>query len=257
MVTQQLGPLSLEQCLHPSERSRFWLAVGVVAPVTLVAATLALPIMVFVLPTAILFAWFATRLMRARLLGNCVEVSADNFPKVYELLVEIRSQVDYQKHVEVFVYQEGEVNAFLLRRFRTRIVLLPHELLVDTLDGRHQQELVWILARAVGHLKAKHLRLWWLALLIESIEKLALFNLFLYPWERATQYSGDRIGLAVCGDLHAATRALRKLMLGNALADRASIGGLLAQRERLQGSFFGWLSEAFSAHPIRQTGLHH
>ncbi len=38
-------------------------------------------------------------------------------------------------------------------------------------------------------------------------------------------------------------------MIGNALADKTTLVGLLKQRQRLKGSFFGWLAEVLSTHP--------
>ena len=239
----------LAHCIHPTENSRFWLAVGIVTPITLLFLTLTLGMALLLVPLLLLGAWVSVRIFRAHLLGSSAEVSPDNFPEVHELLQQICQSVGYPKKVEAYVYQDGEVNAFLVKRFRTRIILLPHELLVDMLDNSKRAELVWVLGRAVGHLKAKHLRLQWLQMLVDAYEKLFFLNLFLYPWERATQYSGDRIGLHVCSDLDAAVRAMSKLMLGNKLADRASLVGLLKQRLRLASSFFAWVAECSSAHP--------
>lgn len=254
MENEPTKTLDLKSCIYPGERSRYWLAIITVVPITL--AYIALTVFSdtsgigFLLIPGILFvAWFAVRIFRARLLGNCVAVSADNFPEILALLKQICIRLNYLKPVEVYVYQEGEVNAFLIRRFRTRIILLPHELVKGMIEPENKTQLLWILARCVGHLKAKHLRLTWLNILIESFEKLIVLNILLYPWERATQYSGDRIGLAVCDDLRAALLALKKVMIGNELAEKATLLGALQQRQRLSGSVFAWLAEASCSHP--------
>lgn len=249
MELRKLEKAEIQKCLHPREKSRFWLGVAIVTPITLLYLMATRGFGVLILPIIFLFAWVAVRLFRAYLLGSCAEVSPDNFPEVYQMLQGICLRLDYPKKVELYIFQEGEVNAFLIKRFRTRIILLPHELLVGMLQESKHNELIWILSRAVGHLKSKHLRLWWLNILIESFEKLVVLNIFLYPWERATQYSGDRIGLAVCRDLNAAVQAMNKLMLGNELAQKTTLVGALKQRLRLAGSFFGWLAESLSTHP--------
>lgn len=249
MKTEKLGIVDIRKCIHPKETSRFWLAMLVVLPVTLLYIVLTRSIGLLIVPIILFFTWFAVRIFRAHLLGSFAEISPDNFPEVHDLLEQIRYFLDYPKKVEAYVFQNGDVNTFLIRRFRTRIILLPHELLVDTLEGKGQIQLIYLLARAVGHLKAKHLRIWWLNLLVESFEKLVFLNIFLYPWERATQYSGDRIGLAVCSDLEAAIMAMNKLMLGNKLAEKTTLSGALKQRQKLRGTFFGWIAEAFSTHP--------
>ncbi len=247
------GIVKINNCLHPREKSRFMLAVGIVIPITLIYILLAFGLTYglgfIIVPIIIFFAWMVVNLFRAYLLGSCAEITPDNFPEIHGMLEQIKLNLDYPKKVEAYVYQNGEVNAFLIRRFRTRIILLPHELLTGMLKEEGKSELIWILSRAVGHLKAKHLRLWWLNLIIESLEKLQILNLFLYPWERATQYSGDRIGLAVCFDLKAAIRAINKLMLGNEISSKTTLLGALNQRKKLSGTFFGWLAECLSTHP--------
>lgn len=249
MKSEKLGIVDIKKCVHPRETSRFWLALLVVLPITILFIVFTVGLGLLILPIILFLAWFAVRVFRAHLLGSCAEISPDNFPEVYEMLEHIRSYLDYPKKVEAYAFQNGDVNTFLIRRFRTRIILLPHELLAETLEGKRQIELIYLLSRAVGHLKAKHLKIWWLNLLVESFEKLFVLNLFLYPWERATQYSGDRIGLAVCSDLEAAIVAMNKLMLGNKLAEKTTLIGALKQRQRLKGTFFGWIAEAFSTHP--------
>ena len=248
-AVDSVSTVDIQKCIVSTERSRYILAVVIVTPITLAYILLTVGIGLLIVPPVLLGAWITVRLFRAHLLGSCVEVSPDNFPEIHDHLAGICKRLEYPKKVEVYVFQEGEVNTFLVRRFRTRMILLPHEVVKGTLEEKEQQQLVWLLARAVGHLKAKHLRLAWLNILVESFEKLAILNLFLYPWERATQYSGDRIGLAVCSDLEAALTAMKKLMIGNDLALRATLLGALQQRKRLTGSLFAWLAESLSTHP--------
>lgn len=241
--------VDIKKCIHPRERSRFWLVMVVVVPISLLCIIFTDGIGTLIVPFIMFMGWIVVRIFRAYLLGSCAEVSADNFPEIYEMLERIRSELSYPKKVEAYVFQDGNVNTFLLRRFRTRIILLPHGLLVGMLNEKGKTELKWALSRVVGHLKAKHMRFWWLNILIESFEKLMFLNLLIYPWERATQYSGDRIGLACCADLGASLRAINKLMLGNEMSSKTTLIGALKQRQKLARSFFGWVAECLSTHP--------
>jgi Zn-dependent protease with chaperone function len=114
-------------------------------------------------------------------------------------------------------------------------------------------QLRWIIARFVGALKAKHSRLQFLRILVESIEKVKIFNIFLLPYERATQYSGDQIGLAVCGDLNQVMIAFQKFMVGNKLSEKVDFRGILDQSRDIQGSFFALLALLPSTHPHTVT----
>jgi len=241
--------IDIQKCIHPWEESRFWLGVCVTIPIIVIFIFATGWVAIFAILGVILAAWFATQIFKAHLLGSAAEVSEDNFPEIHQLLVQVCKQLNYPEKVEVYVYQDGDVNAFLVRLFSTRLIMLPHELVVGMSDDQTRTELIWILARSVGHLKAKHLRLWLLRILIEGFENLLFLNLFLYPWERATHYTGDRIGLAACGDLGAALKAINKLMLGNALSGKTTLLGALKQRRRLSGTFFGWLAQSLSSHP--------
>jgi Zn-dependent protease with chaperone function len=241
--------LRIAECIYPGETARYWLALAVVVPGVVLYVVMTVGIGLLVVPMLLFAAWFATCVLRAHLLGSCVAVSPNNFPAIHDMLCDICDRLDYHKRIEVYIFQEGEVNAFLRRHFRTRIIMLPDALVRGMGDDENRNQMIWILARCVGHLKAKHLRLTWLSVLVESFERLFVLNLFLYPWERATQYSGDRIGLAACRDLPAALMAMRKLMIGNDLAAQATLRGALLQRRQLVGSAFAIIAELYSTHP--------
>lgn len=123
----------------------------------------------------------------------------------------------------------------------------------DVIDGmppdKCRAQLIWIIGRFVGALKAKHLRLQLLSIIVNSIEKIKIFNLLILPYERATQYSGDQIGIALCNDLQSSIEAFDKLIIGKDLAKDVQIKGLLEQAHDLNYSFFGWLSKMLSTHP--------
>jgi len=252
MNSDNLGIIDINKCIYPGENIRFWIAILATIPAILLyffITYLTMGVALIIIPIIIFFSWFITRLLRASLLGSCIEVSPDNFPQIYKLLEDIRKYLDYPKKIEAYVYQNGDVNAFLIKKFRTRMILLPHELLVDMSEGEGQIELIWILARSIGHLKAKHLSLWGINDVIDAFEKLFVLNIFLYPYERATQYSGDRIGLAICSNLNASLTAMNKLMVGNVLSKKVSLIGELKQNKELKGSFFAWVAECLSTHP--------
>ena len=68
-----------------------------------------------------------------------------------------------------------------------------------------------------------------------------------FGYERAIQYSGDQIGLAVCGDLDQSMVAFQKFMVGNALSQRVILDGILAQEKEM--GFFAFVARLFSTHP--------
>ena len=245
----KITPEVLKSLSHPSEDSRFDLALLVAIPLIgfgLLALTFTWAILGFI--TILVFVvWFTLRVAKAHLTSNAVKVSEKNFPEVYKVLKEVLYVLDYNKPVDVYIVEEGSVNAWLAKFFETKFIVLNSELVEEMLEHDTILQTKWVIARFVGALKAKHYRLWFLRIVIDSIEKIKIFNIFLLPYERATQYSGDQIGLAVCGDLRQAMLAFQKFMVGNKLSSRVELEGIKEQKGEM--GFFSTLARLPSAHP--------
>ncbi len=243
--------LDVSDLCHPTEESRFKLALATIAVVIIVLLTLVwyTPYLILVIGSIILGAWFLSEILKAELISNSVKVSEDNFPQVNLLVNQIRDTLDYPENIDIYIVDKGEVNSILIKLFRMKVIILYSELLEDMIDDPNLLQLTWIIARFVGHLKAKHLRFTYIRILIDSIEKFAIFNLLLYPYERATHYSGDQIGLAVCHDLKPALIALDKLFVGNELAPKVQLSGLLLQYGAIHNNMFSRIIELPSSCP--------
>ena len=166
----------------------------------------------------------------------------------YQAVLDAKKELSYSGAVDVFVYAESEINAFLLSLFRRKLVLIPAGAVSQRWVAT-DNEVKWLIARFIGALKSKHHRINFLRVLIDSSEKLLFLNLLFYPYERATQYSGDQIGLAVTRDLSAALRMTTKFFDGKDVVDRVNLRGLLTQADEIHGSFFALLARLFSPFP--------
>ncbi len=251
-LKRKIRPSDLKQYLHPTEESRFVLALVVCAPVALLALYLTFLSYGIVLIYVGLIAfgvWFGLEVLKARLTANSVRVSKHNFPEVHEVLLEVKHVLDYKENIGVFVIEEGTVNALLAKFFRTKFIILNSALVQDMIQEQKLVQMRWIIARFIGALQAKHYRLDFLRILIESIEKIKIFNFFILPYYRATQYSGDQIGLAVCEDLRQAMLAFDKFMVGNELASRVNFQGLVQQGLEIRGNLFAMIARLLSTHP--------
>ncbi len=248
--TRKITPAELETLLHPTESSRFDLALLVTFPVVSIGTLFILSTVAFVLVYVgllIAVVWVGMQIAKASLTANAVKVSPASFPEVYDILEEVRYTLDYNKSVDIYIVEEGTVNAFLAKFFRTEFIVLNSELVEDMIQHESLLQMKWVIARFVGSLKVKHDKLTLFRVIIDSLEKLQIFNIFLLPYERAIQYSGDQIGLAVCGDLRQSMVAFQKFMVGNTLSRRVSLEGVLEQ-ERQMG-FFAMVARLFSTHP--------
>lgn len=236
--------------LHPTEDSRFDLALFIVIPVIglglLFLLKTAMFAFIFIGAIAI-SVWFGMRLLKASLTANAVKVSPSNFSEIHKILEEVQYVLDYHKDVRIYIVEEGTVNAFLAKFFKTELIILNSELVEDMIQPEKLLQAKWVIARFVGSLKAKHTRLFFVRVIIDSLEKLQIFNLFLLPYERAIQYSGDQIGLAVCKDLDQSLVAFYKFMVGNQLSHRVNPAGIAEQEREMD--IFTSIARLFSTHP--------
>jgi hypothetical protein len=242
----------LKDLLHPSEQSRLVLALVGLVPIALFALAvivLSRGFMLLFVGSVLGTIWLAMRLQEARLKGQAVEVQGENFPELRAVLRDVCQQLDYGKPVSMFVVNEGTVNATLLRLFGKRILWVNAGLVEAMGDPETRAELEFVVGRFVGALKSRHLRFGELTMIISGFERLAGLNLLILPYMRATILSGDQIGMMISGDATASLRAMSKLFIGNALADRLSLRATVEQAVRQRYSPFRWLAIAFSSHP--------
>lgn len=240
----------LRSLRHPSEHPRFILTIFVLIPVAFLIAALTVATFGSILllaPIILFFLWFGLRLAVANWMNNMVEVSEVSFPSAFHAIQKAKKHFDYQRPVQAYVYQEGAYNASFLPLLNTKVLLLNSELMRDE---NTDTELDFLVGRFVGAVASKHYRFGWLQFFINGVEKLLIFNMFLYPYERATKLSGDRLGLdMIGGDIDTAVTAMMKLVVGTDIAQQANVRAYVIQGLKYQGSFFGWLARALSTFP--------
>lgn len=247
---RKITPTELKTLLHPTEDSRFDLALIVTVPVVSIGLLFifsTIPVILGFITLLVAVIWFTLQIAKASLTANAVKVSAVSFPEIYTILQDVQYTLDYDKPVDIYIVEEGTVNAFLAKFFSTKFIVLNSELVEDMIQHDKLLQMKWVIARFVGALKAKHDKLALLRIIIDSLEKLQIFNIFLLPYERAIQYSGDQIGLAVCGDLGQSMTAFQKFMVGNVLSKRVSHEGIMAQKREM--GMFAKIARLFSTHP--------
>lgn len=235
--------LDVDVLRHPTESSRLALA--------LLSSTTAVSAGVFVLVTlgqdsrifiglltvgaGVALVWLLLQLWRVRLLADAVNVSADTLPEVQQAIDVVRERLDFHRRVDVFVVDKMsrvlDINgpsASLQSFFGVRVLVVESAALGD-LSEEDRPQLVFLLATYFGALKARHTR--WSPLLVAlSFSGLPqLLFLFVYPWLRATVYTGDRIAYACCGDLEVSLQAVYRALVGRELAPHVRNAGIIRQ----------------------------
>jgi len=242
---------SLKTAEHPNLNPRFNLALIVCIPVALIGLILTFAtfgLILIYIGLLIFFIWFGLSITKARLIANSVRVSNKNFPEIFEIYKDVKESLDYKEEIPIYIIEEGTVNALIAKFFRTRFIVL-HSGLVVGMQGKNKLQMKWIIGRFIGALKAKHFKTNFLRILIESIEKIKIFNFFILPYERAAQYTGDNIGLLVCEDVEQVFYAFDKFLVGNDLAKQIQFEGLIDQARDIKDNFFAILARLSSSHP--------
>lgn len=251
MIPDALTPLPDEflcSLRHPIQPRRFALALFfalILFP--LIAIGLAAGTLVLIVPFFGFLIWLSGRVFYSNFLGNSILVSELNYPRIHRIGEELRIMIGYTKPVDIFVYEQGSFNASLMKFFfYRRAVFLNSELLEA---GVTDDELRWLIGRFVGYLWARKKAGFW-GWSIRAAETLLVFNLFLMPYERGLNYTGDRIALAVIGgDVSSAIAAMQKIFVGRQLGYSVNPNGIVDQHRRVKGSIFALLARLASAFP--------
>ena len=201
--------LSVRNLRHPREGSRFMLALVpsvatlVVVPVCIYAAGGVKAVAVFVgsLLVVLVSVWVLIQIHRARLLGGAIRVTPASFPEVQAVVEDVCHRLDYRGRLEVWIVEKVDGQVTLTSYLGTKMILVEGGLASDLVTDDERAQLTFLIARFVGALKAKHLRLTPLQVAIASIKSLKFLNIFILPYERTIVYSGDQIGLACAGIL--------------------------------------------------------
>lgn len=236
---------------HPLLNRRFYLAlVFAMILFPIIAAGLIAGTLVLVVPVIALFLWIGSRIFFARLLANSILVSEVNYPRVNALAEEMKAKMGYHKPVYIFVYEQGNFNAYMRYLFFRRAIFLNSELLET---GVSDDEVRWLVGRFIGYLRARR-QAGVLGWLIRAAQHLAVFNVFLLPYDRAMVYTGDRLAVAaIGGDIASAISAMQKLLVGRQLGYSINPEGIVAQQRRVKGSLFAFLARVMSAFPHMTT----
>lgn len=248
---------SIKPLQHPTEPTRLALALVAVAVAFLTLAAVAIGaanagVLGYLIGLALVIGvglWLGQQLLRARLLGHSVRVSADTLPALQELLDEVRSTLGYEKRIDIYVVDKAPTPIAMSSYLGTRIIVIEGELVADMTTPSGRAQMTFLLGRTLGALCAKHARLDVFVVLLSSVDALKYVSLFLRPWYRATVYSGDQIGMACCSNLEAALLATRRLLVGKELATEVPSGNILPQACLVQQKLLPRLVQLLAVEP--------
>ena len=150
----------------------------------------------------ILFKYVQEPIFNAILAGATVKVSQKQFPPIYNIVQRCSSLLDLTPP-DIYVVQDPTYNAFTSGIKDPFIVL--HSSLVDAYS---EEELTFVIAHELGHIKSEHVRYMIIAqgILFKILDILGMrllgegLILALLKWMRMAEYTCDRAGYLACGD---------------------------------------------------------
>lgn len=222
----------LEACKHPKEDFFFNLGLWVSIPIAVILFFLVFISFGYALLFIVAFyglVWLFRAMAKSYLVSNAVRISADNFPEIHQIVDQAKTVLNYQKEVEIFIVEEGSVQAILAKFFNIKYIILHSELVEEMLNDKNIEQLQWVIGRFIAALRIKQLRRDVYKLIIETVEKLQIFNIGILPYERYVQFSGDNVGLVLSGNLEECLKAFNKFLVGNELSNRINFKGILEQ----------------------------
>src|SRR5229473_2561755 len=168
---------------------------------------------------------FSDRSLRLLFLASSVRASQEQFPRLYELLLDGSSILDLPDVPELFIHQDPIPNAMTLGSDKPFIVITTG--LVDLLDT---EEMRFTIGHELGHALSGHAvyrtmlfhltrlatRLAWFAI---GYIGLRVIIAGLEEWYRKSELSCDRAGVLASQDPAAARRALMKIAGGSQLSE--------------------------------------
>lgn len=152
--------------------------------------------------------------VRRHLLSTAVRVDPRMLPKLAASIASIKERTGYRPHIEAYVFQSAEINAFLTQG-DNRTYLGLSSAVVNHFSER---ELEFVIGHELGHAVYQHVSEQIIARLQDENLELSTRKQVL-AWKRASEISADRCGLICCGSIDAAASAMFRTLSGLSTAD--------------------------------------
>ncbi len=189
---------------------------------------------------------FIERVYNIQYTGSNLKVTKDNYPKIYEYLVEACRILDLQQVPELYITWGYDINACTIGAENPIIVL--NSGLIDLCDD---DEILFIIGHEVGHIKSQHMLYHLMAQVINwGIDTIPGGSLVasglqfaLYYWSRMSEFTADRIGLLCRQDINVAlSTMIKKAGLPRKYYDQINIDGFIQQARDFNENYTGTLN---------------
>ena len=187
--------------------------------------------------------WGIDRLLRIQHTGSFLHVTEESFPDLHRVFLTARDRLALPITPELYIKNEEDIDAFTAGVEKPIIVVNS-----GAIDRLEEDELLWVLAHEIGHIKSGHVLYYQIAsylpflgtivgdltLGIGNFISLGLQVAILH-WQRTSELTADRAGLLACQDRDAALRAMMKLAgMPEKYAAKADVNHFIQQAKRFE-----------------------
>jgi Zn-dependent protease with chaperone function len=190
------------------------------------------------LPIAWIFDWLLQRRTRAKIHGSSIQVSARQFPEIHQCIAEYSRRLGLSDPPRTYVVESNETNAFALRSFGRRLVLLNDDIIFACLRT-NPHALKFIIAHELAHHALHHTHLF------RSYVRQCVPSL-----SRLDEFSADRVAAALVNDERSCADALTVLLSGPQLFGLLNRAALAQQAAEVAGTKLSLKAEKRLSHPL-------
>ena len=191
----------------------------------------------------VIFYWFFNNLYDAYLLSKAMLIDRNAFPDLYQRVYDIKKTLNYCRPLKIHITKRAAEVKITSIFGRKRLMIG-----IDMLrKGVGEREVDFMIARAITIYKMKEIYLSLFASILDEMERIIIFNPFLYTFERALELSADRIASLFSGSPEYCMKMIRFSMMGLSALELNEFG--LENTDKFQESFWDWLMYAFTKKP--------
>ncbi|MGE3512162.1 MAG: TIR domain-containing protein [Vicinamibacterales bacterium] len=197
--------------------------------------------------------WVSIKLMFAYIDGHGIRVGPQQYPQIYEVVRDAAASLKVPVPTIVVLAGAGLVEILVAKWFTRRgLIIVTSDLMDALIESGTSRELMMLVGRQLGHIKAGHFRHW----VFKDVIGACTFLIHKAYWRRC-HLTADRVGMMVAGDYYAAEQGLLVITVGPKLAAHTNIDEVEVQAEHLRDQFWARVQRWISDYPYMVDRLVH